>query len=357
MKFSRHLHLLLLTLLLAAAGSSASPSPQAVSAGAPVQTVILPPKLVAGMPATLAVLGDDGRLAPGVGVELSGGQRVTTDATGRAVFTAPAAPGVLLARISDSTSGSAAVILPPTPPEQMNLTRVPQVISLHDRFTVSGANFRGEADADNVQIAGQPALVLAASPVALGILAGPHVAPGVVQLAVDVAGMSASTSTTLVALELETAKQGLAPGEKTTLLVRVKGGAQPLEVGIWNLSPDVVRFIGRYPEHILTSGGADNAVSFQIKGLRAGDFAFRARLISESLGPPDFDAARQFLQAALLVAPKNEQHRVEKSLHRLERQPNGSRKVRAEIEKFLAVQPPGDFTILLNAADNSLAGR
>ena len=46
------------------------------------RTIILPQKMVAGAPATLAVLDSAGRLLPNVVVELSGGRNVTTDATG-----------------------------------------------------------------------------------------------------------------------------------------------------------------------------------------------------------------------------------------------------------------------------------
>src|SRR5579863_1134030 len=53
-------------------------------------TIVLPPKLMAGHPATLAVLGVDGKLASGVKVDLGNEQSVTTDRTGRATFTVPA---------------------------------------------------------------------------------------------------------------------------------------------------------------------------------------------------------------------------------------------------------------------------
>ena len=57
------------------------------------------------MPATLAVLGVDGRLASGVTVEI-GGDRVTTDETGRGYFTAPSTGQVLLAKASGSSAAA-----------------------------------------------------------------------------------------------------------------------------------------------------------------------------------------------------------------------------------------------------------
>src|SRR5271170_4212207 len=52
-------------------------------------TIVLPPKLMAGHPATLAVLGVDGKLASDVTVDLGHGESVKTDRTGRALFTVP----------------------------------------------------------------------------------------------------------------------------------------------------------------------------------------------------------------------------------------------------------------------------
>ena len=52
-------------------------------------TIVLPPKVVAGRPATLAILGSDGRLAPNVAVDMGPNLRVTTDRTGRALFVVP----------------------------------------------------------------------------------------------------------------------------------------------------------------------------------------------------------------------------------------------------------------------------
>ena len=60
---------------------------------------LLPPRVVAGAQATLAVVDSHGRLLPNVTVELSTGQNVTTDVTGRALFKAPEKPGKLDAKI------------------------------------------------------------------------------------------------------------------------------------------------------------------------------------------------------------------------------------------------------------------
>ena len=67
---------------------------------------VLPARIVAGQPATLAVLGLDGKLAADVKVDLGNDQRVTTDATGRASFTAPGIGAVLLAKVSGTSAAA-----------------------------------------------------------------------------------------------------------------------------------------------------------------------------------------------------------------------------------------------------------
>src|ERR1700722_6582926 len=71
-------------------------------------SIVLPPKLVAGKPATLAVLGVDGRLAEGITVAIGETLRLKTDKTGRATFTVPVGPSALIA--SGSGNSAAALI-------------------------------------------------------------------------------------------------------------------------------------------------------------------------------------------------------------------------------------------------------
>src|ERR1700691_571198 len=95
-------------LILLAAIFTSMPVP--AQAPAPAVSIVLPPRLLANAPATLAILGADGHLAPGVPVDIGNGQRVVTDATGRASFTAPSdgafiatASGVSAAALVDAT--------------------------------------------------------------------------------------------------------------------------------------------------------------------------------------------------------------------------------------------------------------
>ncbi|HEY7680058.1 MAG TPA: hypothetical protein VIC04_06015, partial [Terriglobia bacterium] len=61
-------------------------------AGTPA-VIVLPQKVVAGEKASLAILDASGALVPGAQVDFEGGERITTDATGRATFAVPALPG------------------------------------------------------------------------------------------------------------------------------------------------------------------------------------------------------------------------------------------------------------------------
>lgn len=88
---------------LAAAGLTARSALRAQAPSTPLTTwnvtIVLPPRIVAGRPATLAALGVDGKLASGVKVDV-GDQQLTTDSTGRAIFSAPASAGYVLAKAS-----------------------------------------------------------------------------------------------------------------------------------------------------------------------------------------------------------------------------------------------------------------
>jgi hypothetical protein len=63
------------------------PAQQAPAASG-ARILLLPRKLVSGERATLAVLDVNGKLTPGVNILFSNGDKITTDATGRAMFVA-----------------------------------------------------------------------------------------------------------------------------------------------------------------------------------------------------------------------------------------------------------------------------
>src|SRR6202165_2988966 len=73
--------------------------------------LLLPRRIVSGERATLAGLDVNGRLTPGVTVNFSNGDRLTTDATGRALFVAPLIPGVIYGSIAGRAGRVATAIL------------------------------------------------------------------------------------------------------------------------------------------------------------------------------------------------------------------------------------------------------
>jgi hypothetical protein len=317
--------------------------------------IVLPPRLVAGEPATLAALSADGRLLPDISVELSNGQHLTTDASGRAQFVVSAKLDVLLAWVAGTHIGAAAVVLGPALSAQLLAATAPPFISAHDRFVVAACGFRGDADANHAQVGGAPAVILAASPVALVLAAGPEARPGTGSVTVQVPGGEVSVPVTLIALEMDSALPDLAPGEKAVFGVRLRGTEQPLEIEVNNLTPGVVRFHGGDQQHVTSSGGAENIARIAVQGKSAGNFSFRAGLAHHSGGSPDVAAARQLLQAALLRAPEDQARRLEQLIQRLANADAGAtEKTREKAAKLAATAPPGDYGWLVEAARDAL---
>jgi hypothetical protein len=322
-----------------------------LAAGGKAATILLPSKVVAGKAATLAVLDEAGALLPGAEVEFRGGTRVTTDATGRATFVAPAEAGVLIAQ-SGAAKASATVILPdPNLPDGIQITESPQVASLHEPFSVAGSGFRGKIDGTQAMLGEHPALVLAASPTALMIQPGPRTPPGATQLVIQAGGRSPGpVPMTLVALEVSAEKKQLAPKEKGKLRVTARGSEQRLEIEVRNLTPAIIKMEPGEVLRLSTRGGTSNEAEVELEGRREGEFAVSVRLVPLPLGLPDTEAARQKLLAARHIAPEHWWGRLEALIDRLEKHPQDSLKVQKELEKMLAEKPEGEFGRLVEAA-------
>lgn len=257
---------------------------------------MLPSRLVAGAPATVAVLDVQGRLTPGDTLQLTGPVpagappgankfRITTDQTGRAVFTAPTSPGVLLVQFAGRPGRVPCVVIPAAEAVSDNLQVVsyPRAVTLGDRFEISGTGFRGEADADQVTVGGAAALVLAASPVALVVFPAPGLEPGPAGFEVESSGWKSSPlPITLVSLELSAVSARLDPGQRRTLTVRARGTRERLTLEARNLAPHVADLVGGSPLRAATSGGDENAAEFEVVGRSAGDFLISIRLITRS---------------------------------------------------------------------------
>lgn len=311
-------------------------------------TIVLPPRLMASHPATLAVLGVDGKLAAGVTVTLGDGQTLTTDRTGRAVFTASASGDYLLAK--GAGTSVAALIDPATGDSEPKETTVPAFVSLRDRFWICSPGLRGDADADSVHINDEPALVLAASPECLVALPSQKARPGPAKISVESPGTQAAASTTLVALDFDAPQPALLPERKSGLAVRVRGSDQTVGIVVENETPGVLRFVRGDTQELMTRGGPQNDAGLEVVAIRAGDYSFRARL----LAPPDLAIAQRYLLAALPLAPKEFQSGIQRFSRRLARHPRDSQAVRAGLSGILKQTIAGDFRTLLNAAWEAL---
>jgi hypothetical protein len=314
-------------------------------------TIVLPPRLVADRPATLAVLGIDGRLAEGVIVDLGSHSgidvRVKTDKTGRAAFLVPTDTSVLIAKASGASA--AALIDPPNPPQAA--ISLPPVASQQDAFPMCGGGFHGEVEANHVKLSDDPALILAASPECLAILAGPRAVPGTAKISIETGPATEYTvTTTLVALHFDPPMPPLVPGQKSHLVLHVQGSDRPLDILVENKTPGVLRFIRGDAQRLPTSGGAQNVATIEIQTISTGDFSFHARLLPS----PDPETARRYLDAAAKIAPKDLQHQVQGLANRLQHNPRDAQKVLGEIQKILSFTMEGDFRTLLDSARAAL---
>lgn len=323
------------------------------SAAAPFAvTIVLPPKLIAGRPATLAALDSEGKLLPGATVEVGAQgketQRITTGATGHAVFTPTADTGIIFAK---SPGASAAALADAqAAPANANALAVPSIVSRHDRFSICGGEFHGDAEANRVRINGDPALVLAASPECLVVLPGLNVQPGPATILIGAGTAQWSASATVVSLDFESPNPPLVPLKRSSLVVRVRGTDQPLTIVAENKTPGVLRFLHGDTQQLKTSGGASNSASVQVETLRSGDFSFQARLVRV----PDLPLAQRYLTAAAQLAGKDGRRKILNLADRLVRAPNHAAQVKAELDRILGTMPEGDLRTALEAARASI---
>jgi hypothetical protein len=271
-------------LLAAISGAQQAPVPPASGA----RILLLPRKLVTGERATLAVLDINGKLTPGVHITFSNGDKIITDATGRALFAAPLTSGALYASIDGRTGRVFSTILAPTevPSAALEVNSAPRVASVNDRMEILGHGFCGDADTNKVTIGGIPALVLAASPVYLAVLPPLEMDPGPASMQVR-CGQKISEAFTVVfvALELDAKNSTLAPGEHRTLQVHVTGSTSRINLEARNLAPDIAELKGGTVVRAVSTGGKENSVTFDLLGKQRGSFVISIRLLSP-LGIP-----------------------------------------------------------------------
>src|SRR5580704_15865442 len=248
--------------------------------------LLLPRQLVSGEHATLAVLDVNGRLTPGVRVNFSNGDRVTTNTTGRALFVAPLDAGRISAVIDGHPGRVFLTILSPTEAssDTLQVTAAPRVASLTDRFELSGRAFC--ADANNVTIGGVPALVLASSPMSLIVLPPNELPAGNADIVVSCQKrVSEPFTIRFIELSLEANSSPLSPGDHRTLTVHVRGTPRKIALEARNLAPDIADLAGGNPARVSSSGGENNSAEFQLVGKQRGNFVVSIRLLAPPAPP------------------------------------------------------------------------
>src|SRR6266850_835314 len=233
--------------------SFARPQQQAPAASG-ARILLLPRQIVSGERATLAVLDVSGRLTPGVLFASIAGR------TGR----------VTTAVIPSSEAASSS----------LEIASMPRVASLTDRFELLGRGFCGDADSNQIAVAGHPALVLASSPVSLVVLPPMDLGPGPATVDVSCANHEApSFAVTFAALDLEADASPLKAGEHRALTVRVRGTTAKIALEARNLAPRIAELSGGNPVRLSSSGGAENLARFDLIGRKNGSFLISIRLV------------------------------------------------------------------------------
>jgi IPT/TIG domain-containing protein len=318
--------------------------------------IVMPSRLVEGEPATLAVLDAAGSLVPHTAINFSDGSHTETDVTGHAFLTAPLTPNALIAKVTLRPEIMAyTVVLPHSTPDRAEILSVPPLVSIHDPFEVKGSGFRGDASSNHVTFHGEPVVVLASSPAALVILLDPKSVPGNGSLTITSNGPEVSSGLTALAVEFTLEADRIVPGMKTKLTVRVRGTDRPEDLDVENFAPEVLRYANVDSEPIRTRGGADNSAVLEVRALHAGDFSFRARILSEA-GVPDVAEAHEYLEAAQIIASPQWKRRLDPVIARLEQPKPNVKQVVDEVGKLIPEAPQGDFAIFLSAARNALRG-
>jgi hypothetical protein len=311
-------------------------------------SIVLPPRLVAGKPATLAVLGVDGRLAEGIAVTIGDALHLKTDKTGRATFITPVGPSVLIA--SGSGNSAAALIDADAPANATQKLSVPTVVSVQDQFSICGANLVEPADANRVSLNGERAFVLAASPECVTVLANPRALPGPAKITVENAGGAWAGATTLVSLHFDPPIPALVPEKRSKLALHVQGSTDQLRVQVENRTPGVLRFVRGDVQSLTTSGGAENSGEIAVEAIRSGDFSFRAKV----LPAPDPQSASRYLLAAGTLAQKDSKSRIDGYARDLQKHPENVAKIRRELQAIASATIPGDFKTLIESARSAL---
>jgi hypothetical protein len=265
-----------------------------------------------------------------------------------------------MAVLPDGTAEASATVIA-APAEKVAGLRIDlgsRMLLLRDRFTIRGAGFRSSADDNHVLLAGQPAAVLAASPVALVALPNPKTALGETKLVVEAAGQSATSGPViLISFELSSDKAKGLPGEAGEIRVKVLGTDRPVDFEVRAEPAGRIELARGNPSRGRTMGGAANGAAIAFTFRQPGEFFLEVRHVPEPLGLPDSAAALRELEEARRLAPAGWTKRVDRILKLVTQHPQDVAEARDAIEKMLAKKPEGEFGRHLEAAWRILLNR
>ena len=310
-------------------------------------TIVIPPKLVAGQDATVAILGVDGRLAEGITVDFGEDQRRKTDGSGRATFTVPT--GVRFVIANALGASEAALVDDAVPASTTQGMKVPQAIAQRDQFVIWGTEFHGDARENHVSFGGDPRRARVVPGMPRGP-AGTRAIPGPVKMLIQSPPAQWNASSTVVGLNFDPPLPPLEPERRSRLMLHVQGSELPLRVFVTNKTPRILHFLHGDEQQVTTSGGEQNTASIDVQALAAGDFSFDARLFPE----PDPEMARRFLEAAEALASQDKKNEVKKLVDRLKHHPEDTLRVWVELRNIDTLTIAGDFRTLIEAAASAL---
>lgn len=326
--------------------------PPELNGHAVVSEIVLPPELETEKPATLAVINSDGMLAEGVMVLLPGGRKVTTDSSGRARFVVTSDPGAFVAEIAATSlqprvrAYSTVRAHPAEYSASITISKFPRVL-VHDQpGCVTGYGFRGDAELDTATVGGKAAMILAASPMGIVFQMTHESNLGPAALIVGAAGIKhPPQAVTIVSVELSRPSGPLEIGKVDELFARVAGTEQKVILAVENLTPGVVELTAGNFHWVMSSGGVLNEAPIGMRARSGGDFSVSVRVAHGGNGVTDLNVARRELLAAHGLAEDAWVGRTDRAFVRMdqaEKNPRNIPKLRQEIEKMLAENPPAD---------------
>ena len=89
----------------------------------------------------------------------------------------------------------------------------------------------------------------------------------------------AAFSITFVALALDASHTPLAPGERRTLAIRIRGTEERLTIEARNFAPEIAELATGTAARAASTGGPENLAKFELMGMKRGNFLVSFRLI------------------------------------------------------------------------------